>query len=159
MKIHDMEVFDATKPLIINITDKDVKEGKGNDAGACAAAVAAMRSLGATRARVHLSRTYLELEPAKLGIKSRKGKVWIRYQTPLSLRAEIIVLDRDGKMEPGEHKLGAPAKQHRLAAPRPAIQLGKRKKRIDKKTKTHPQRGNRAMYHKVANVRARGANI
>jgi|SRR5882672_9679450 len=159
MQIAGQDVYDATQPLMINITKQDIINGKGKDPGACAAAMAAMRSLGATKARVHLSRTYIELDPSAMGIKSRKSKVWMRYQTPISLAKEMIALDRGGKFEPGAHRLGAPHKFHKLKPPKPAIQLGKRKKRNDKPTKTHPQRGNRALYHRTANVRARGANI
>ncbi len=159
MQINGQDVFDATQPLMINITDQDIAKGKGKDPGACAAAMAAIRSLKATKARVHLSRTYIELDPKVLGIKSSKEKVWIRYQTPISLTKEMIALDRGGKFEKGAHKLGAPYKYHRLKPPKPAIQLGKRKKRNDKPTKTHPQRGNRKLYHRMANVRSRGANI
>jgi len=150
MRINGMDVFDATKPLMININKTDATNGKGKDPGACAAALAAMRSLGATKARVHLSRVYLELDPTALGIKSRESKVWIRYQTPHSLRSEIIALDRGGKVAPGAHK---------LIPPKPCIQLAKRKKQLrNKNAKKTPQRGNRALYHKVADVRARGAN-
>lgn len=50
----------------------------------------------ASRARVHISTTYLKV----------RGK-WFRYGTPLNLRDEIISFDRGGQFYPGEFRLKA----------------------------------------------------
>jgi hypothetical protein len=54
-----------------------------------------MRELHVKEARVHLSRIYLRTNDTN----------WVRYQTPVELRQEIIAFDRGGVFEPREFKL------------------------------------------------------
>lgn len=97
MHIRGKPVVDATLPLEIHITPEDVKSGRTKDPSRCAAARAICREMHAPAARVHVGRTYIE-----------KPDVWIRYDTPRSLRTEVITFDRGGKFEPGPHVLKVP---------------------------------------------------
>lgn len=106
MQLDGQDVFDATEPLIFDITDEDVTRGERRRPEACPIALAAMRASGATRARVHLSRTFLELNP-DIKIKNHP-KVWIKYENPLSLRTKIISFDRSRECELGACKLDIP---------------------------------------------------
>jgi len=103
MKIAGKKVVNATKPLKLVITKSDCTNGDVKDPGACAAALALRRQLHVKKARVHLSRVYVERE-----------NHWERYLTPQSLKHEIISFDRGGSFEPGEYKLYAmqPSKSH-----------------------------------------------
>jgi hypothetical protein len=94
VKISGIPVVDSTKPLKITITKADVKRGQTKDSGACAAAIAIKREMHATDARVHIGRTYVKTSDR-----------WLRFETPPSLRSEIIAFDRGGEFEPGEHTL------------------------------------------------------
>lgn len=94
MEINGKKVVNATKPLVLQITQGDCDNGKTKDPGGCAAARALKRQLHVTKARVHLGRVYVE-----------RSDSWVRYHTPVSLKAEIIAFDRGGSFEPGEYKL------------------------------------------------------
>lgn len=94
MKIEGLPVKDAKKSVALHITAADVKKGKIKNPSSCAAAVACVRSLGATEAHVHIGRTYL-----------RFNGHWQRYLTSAALRAEVVAFDRGGKFEPGEYHL------------------------------------------------------
>lgn len=139
-------VFDAKKKLLVKITNEDVVQGERRSSGACAAAIALMREEGCTRARVHLSRTYIE----------RNGH-WEMYKTSAALRNEVIVHDRDGKFEPGEYFLN----------PIPKADIVRRGKRMgsnkpgarDKGSKNRTPKKARLKPHVVHGVRPRGANI
>src|SRR5262249_36742408 len=85
MKIAGKLVRNAKKPVTLIITSNDVKKGAAKDPGACAAALACMRQLGATEARVHVGRTYIKIEDE-----------WMRYNTPVALQKEIVAFDRGG---------------------------------------------------------------
>lgn len=93
-QIDGLRVVDSKKTLVLHITNKDIKGGKLKSPAGCAAAIACLRQLKATEARVHVSRTYVR----------HNGK-WERYLTPQSLRSEIIAFDRGGKFEPGNYTL------------------------------------------------------
>lgn len=95
MKIGGLPVVDAKKPLEISIGELDIPRSKAKVPGACVAANACRRALGA-EARVHLSRVYIRLEG---------GKFWTRYATPSSLRSEIVAFDRGGRFQPGDYHL------------------------------------------------------
>jgi hypothetical protein len=139
MKINGIPVVDATKKVVIQISPKDIAKGDTKDPGACAAAQACMRQLGADMARVHIGRTYLKI-----------GNKWTRFHTSKPLRTEIIAFDRGGKFAPGEYVLGPCQPSKRATGKR---QGSRPKPRVDPKS---PKR--RRTYHTVANVRAHGAN-
>lgn len=94
VKINGLPVKDARKSIVIHVTTGDVKKGKRKGPESCAAALACQRELGATEARVHISRTYL-----------RFNGHWGRYRTEGALRDEIIAFDRGGKFEAGTYRL------------------------------------------------------
>ena len=139
MKINGIKVVDASKPVILTITARDVTKGDTKDPGACAAAQACMRELHAIAARVHIGRTYLQF----------KDK-WVRYETRDALRNEIIAFDRGGSFAPGKYVLGAvrPSQvKHRglhQGGPSPS-----KPRRLKKK---------RAAPHTVTGIRHHGAN-
>jgi hypothetical protein len=96
MRINGFPVVNATKPIVLKITPRDVAAGKTKDRNACAAAKACLREIaGCTDVRVHLSRTYVKV-----------GNKWHRYATTRAIRQEIIAFDRGGNFEPGEYMLG-----------------------------------------------------
>ena len=136
MTIDGYPVVDATKPIVLGITLRDVKKGATKDPGSCAAALACLREVkGAEKARVHIGRTYIKI-----------GKKWLRFLTPAALKNEIVAFDRGGKFAPGEYTIRPLWPSHRgtdrhLDPKKPS---GKRKKR--------------AKYHMTTDVRARGAN-
>jgi len=99
-------IHNAKLPLVLAIMPEDIEQATRKDSANCAIACAARRVFHTAEVRIHLSRIYI-----------RKGRVWLRFMTPQSLRNEIIAFDRGGSFCPGEHW---------LAAPPPAKQTGKR---------------------------------
>jgi len=146
MRINGKKVVDATKSLRITITEQDATAGKTKDPGGCAAALAIVRGYkkqGATGARVHIGRTYIEY-PDK----------FVRYETPKSLRAEIISFDRGNspKFMAGEYSLRRICPSGRLnARPKPPGPSATR-------NTTHKQRRIARVRHQIEGVRAHGAN-
>ena len=96
MKIDGLPVVDAKRPLILTITAGDIKKATPGDPSCCAAAKALERQDGVKGARVHMGRVYV-----------LTGKKWHRYETPASMRSEIIAFDRRTSFMPGLYKLGA----------------------------------------------------
>lgn len=146
MKINDFPVVNATKKISITITPRDVLNGNTKDPGACAAAKACMREVdGCTAARVHLGRTYLKMD-----------KKWIRFQTPVALRAEIISFDRGHEFQPGEYVLRAltPSERAKTGRRQGSNKPGAR----DKGSKNRTPSKHRAKPHVVHGVRSSGAN-
>lgn len=95
MKINGLPVRDATKKVVLKIAPSDCKFGSSKEPGMCAAAKAALRQVPkCSEARVHIARTYLKI-----------GDHWLRFQTSMALRGEIITFDRGGKFEAGEYEL------------------------------------------------------
>lgn len=128
-KLDGLPVVNARKSLTVHVSLKDIKAAKGKDPGRCAAALACVRQLGATEARIHLGRSYVRYN----------GK-WERYTTSASLRSEVVAFDRGGKFEPGEYKL------LKMAPHREMDKLRKRK--------TGPHNGKKKnSYHFTVGVR------
>lgn len=101
---HGLPVSDAKRDLVLHITAADIKDGARRDGDYCVAANALCRQEGFATARVHKTATYVYL---------KNGNV-LRYETPGSLYMEIMIYDRGGKMEPGDHILRAPRGSNRL---------------------------------------------
>jgi hypothetical protein len=147
MWIDGIRVVNPTKKLQISISQRDCDRGQTKDPGACAAARALLREVpNAKQARVHLGRTYVLIDDGG-------KKVWERYQTPQSLRAEIIAFDRGGEFAPGEYTIpplppSVRAKfGKRQGTPHATDNIGsKKRKRIARP------------IHVTENVRAKGAN-
>jgi hypothetical protein len=100
----DYAVKDATKDLVLKITNRDIDTSKRKANDACAAAHALCRQGGFKEARVYKTTTY---------VKHANG-TWTRFTTPKDLYMEIMIFDRGGKMEAGEYKLTAPKGSLRL---------------------------------------------
>lgn len=133
MKISGLKVADAGRDQVIHITGRDVKRGDNKDPSSCAAALACKRELHCTEAQVHIGRTYV-----------KRGRQWLRYVTPSSLKYEIVAFDRGGQFEPGEYV---------LIAPKGAMKLGYEKPTGPKKK----QGRKRESYHVIAGIRSRPA--
>ena len=120
MKIQGIEVVDADKPVVLHIRDADTKTGK-KDPEKCAAAKAACRIPGVVEARVYRTRTFLLMQ-------NKQGKKqWKRYQTPDSIRNEVIAFDRGGSFEPDDYVMKPVAERDRLGATYKRYKPGKRK--------------------------------
>jgi hypothetical protein len=102
--IYGLPVFDAKRDLVLHITQNDIAGGKKADSDYCVAANALCRQEGFKTARVHKTMTY---------VYHKDGTV-SRYVTPQSLYMEIMIYDRGGKMEAGDHILKAPKGSSRL---------------------------------------------
>jgi len=90
-----INVSNATVPLVIVITERDIERGAQKDPLHCAAAISCCRLPRVIEARVHTSTTYL---------RGRNGK-WVRYRTPSALRMGMISFDRGGAIEAGAYVL------------------------------------------------------
>lgn len=101
-KFAGLPVVDATKRVILTITHQDILSGKAGSPAACAAARACMRQMHAPAVRVHMSRIYI-----------MKGKKWVRYVTPQSMRSEMIAYDRRTSFKPGDYVINALVPSHR----------------------------------------------
>lgn len=139
MRINGIPVVDATKPLKITITKRDVTRGQTKDSGGCAAAQAIMREMHASAARVHIGRTYVKADDDK----------WMRFETPPSLRAEIIAFDRGGSFEPGTHV---------LKKLRPSHFTGKRQGSASRNARPRTATKRARPKHVVTGIRHNGAN-
>jgi hypothetical protein len=139
MQIAGLKVVDPRGKVTLHITKADITKGNTKDPAGCAAARCIMREVPeCIEARVHLGRTYIKT----------KDK-WLRYQTPGSLRSEIIAFDRGGVFEPGVYT---------LCPMSPTNQLGKQQgsnKSQSKRVKVSPKRKS---PHTVTGVRQHGAN-
>lgn len=99
----NLPVVDAIHPLVVTVTEADVKESHKKTNSDCAFAFAVKREYGVKEVRVHLSRTYI-----RAATKDR----WLRYQTPDALRSEIIAFDRGGEFKPERFTLLVPPKDN-----------------------------------------------
>lgn len=124
-------IKDANKPLQLKITTRDVNAARRKQNNLCAAARCLLRMEGVDEAIVNKTRTLI-----------RKGSIWTRYVTPISLQMELVAFDRGGRFEPGEHFL--------LPVPHYERPTGKRQgSNKDKKT---GRQGTRT-YHRITNIR------
>lgn len=141
MRINGKKVVDAKKPLKITITARDANGASRRDPGNCAAARAIVRGYreeGATGARVHLGRTYIEYDDK-----------WVRYNTPRSLKTEIVSFDR--KTNP-EYSCG----EYNLAPPSPSERIGVKSSGLSGKSGKRPHIAR--IRHQIEGVREKGAN-
>ncbi|HLG49324.1 MAG TPA: hypothetical protein VKY24_23975 [Reyranella sp.] len=92
-KIDGESVTNASRPVRIKVTDRDVKRGVPKNPNACAIALACLRDIpGATAAKVHMSTCFVNI--------AKKG--WQRWQVPEYATREIVAFDRGGKFVPCE---------------------------------------------------------
>lgn len=125
MRIDGKTIQNAKKPVTIKVLATDIKKADPKRPDACAFAQAALRQAGCSRARIHISTSYLEFD----------GK-WLRYRTPTSMRDEIISFDRAGVFNPGEYELRPIQPSHQAKG----VRIGGKttaKKPLPKKRKKH----------------------
>ena len=127
-------VKDATKPLQLTITQRDINASKRRAPEACAAAKCLLRMDGVDEAIVNKTRTFI-----------RRGATWTRYMTPISLQMELVAFDRGGRFEPGEHFL--------LPVPQYERPTGKRQGGKDKPGAKKGHSGKVRSYHRISNIR------
>jgi hypothetical protein len=133
MKIKGLKVVDAARDAVFEITPTDIQVAHPKEPGGCPAARACRRFFGVKEVLIHISRAYVRYDTR-----------WVRYCVPTSLRAEVIAIDRGGRLEPGEYVLKAPTGNERL----------------DYRKPTGPKRRpgkRRVAYHLTVNVRPQAA--
>jgi len=124
-------VKDATRDLVLSITENDIKTAKRRDNYACAAAHALCRQQHYKQARVNKTTTMVALADGS----------WLRFITPGDLYTELMIFDRGGRMAAG---------QYILKAPKGTLKLGYRPKPTGPKAETgRPRR----KQHVIDNVR------
>lgn len=151
MEIAGKRVIDAKKPAIIKITPRDVKEGDNKNPSSCAAAKAARHSIEeCISARVHIGRVYIE-----------HAKHWVRYDTPDSLRTEIIAFDKGGSFQPGDYTLRAPSPAQTVEG-RAKARGEKNRNRAGNNPTKNPRKLRvkiaKIKRHEVTGIRPKGAN-
>lgn len=122
---------DATKAVEVSVNRRDCKESQRLNPSECALARAARRELKADGVIIGLATSYII-----------RGKQAIRFDTPESVRREIVSFDRHQDFAPGDYYLTPKS---------PAQRLGNdsgRKKSGDKSGKS-----TRRKYHHSARVR------
>lgn len=149
MEINGKRVVDATKPVTIKITPKDISSGDNKNPASCAAAKAAKHSIeDCISARVHIGRVYIE-----------QDKKWVRYNTPDSLKQEIIAFDRGGSFAPGNYTL-RPISANETTEGRARLRDKSRHMRAH--SPQHPRKLAvkiaKIKRHEVTGIRPKGAN-
>jgi hypothetical protein len=132
-------VVDAKKPVTIEVTAKDCKDGKRKGPSSCAMACAAKRDYDG--AIISLSTAYLV-----------KGNKATRYLVPQAVSREIVSFDRAKKFEPGEYALNAPPDSMTISVIRERS-AGKKKGR-HKNAAGQRYTGTRTRNHRTAGIRA-----
>lgn len=133
-------VADATKPVIINVTKRDVSVSKEKTHDACAMARACERQGTCEHALVFPNVAFLV-----------KGNLAVRYRVPESVTREIVCFDRTGDFRPGEYQLSAPGKAYRLGDGR----------RRNNGVRTGKKRAYRkpALYHLTDGIRSQTVHV
>jgi len=96
-------VIDATTPLHITVSKRDVSGATPKKPEDCAMARACKRLRHADGAIIRPSRAYII-----------RGNTAIRYAVPPSVGREIVVFDRHSDFKPGDYHLSAITKSKRL---------------------------------------------
>lgn len=139
MKINGTPVIDATKSILIHISQRDVNTSKTKDPASCAAAKCCMRTITQCEgARIHVGRAYLKM-----------GGKWVRYLTSPALRTEIVAFDRGADFMPGVYSLSAIP---------PSMKVGTKKPKKGGPSTQGKRARKLRVYHITTNVRPRGAN-
>lgn len=139
LRIDGLPIKDATKEMYITVTKTDISRASTKDPAKCAVAKACERAMG-TEARVHLGRVYI-----------KQGNGWMRFQTPSTMRNELLAFDRGGGFEPRTFRLTPVAPSRRATG---KTMGGPNKGRPD-----HSNQGKRVkrQYHVTHNVRQHAA--
>lgn len=119
---------DATKPVEVSVNRRDCKEAKRLNPSECALAKAARRELHADGVIIGMSTSYII-----------RGKQAIRFDTPGSVKREIVSFDRHQDFAPGDYYLTPKS---------PTGRLGQYNK-----TRTNKNKEIKRKYHHSARVR------
>jgi hypothetical protein len=142
MKINGKPVVDGRKSLKVSVQPNDIKGAKTKNPEECAVSKALLRENPDIKAvRVHLSRTYIE-----------RDKKWERYETPVSVRTEIVSFDRNGGFQAGEYKIRAMSPSHTVEAEREKYRHNRKYR--DPRTTAHKSRN---LRHEPLDVRKRAS--
>lgn len=95
------KVFEARKPVSVEVTAADNKQGSSKDAANCAMARALCREFKADVAVVGLTYSYVI-----------KGDTAVKYSTPPTLQREIVSFDRNHDFRPGTFGLSPVSPSH-----------------------------------------------
>lgn len=106
--IDGLPVFDAKRPLKVEVKASDVAKADLKKPNSCAVAQACYRATHAHEVRVHLGRVYVRTNNTN----------WQRFVTPKDMRTEIIAFDRGGEFEPGEFLLNVPPPSKKVTGKR-----------------------------------------
>lgn len=107
-------VVDATEPVRVTVTPKDISAAVKKKHNACVLAKACQRDLGATAAMISATRAFLVY-----------GDRAVRYCLAEDTAREIIAFDRGGKFMPGTYTFQKPAGASRLGQKRGYGPMGK----------------------------------
>lgn len=135
MNIDSKPVKNALRAVTISVKSQDVKRGAVKEPSQCALALAALRDVpNCTRARIHVSTSYLEV-----------GDKWLRFRTPRAVRDEIISFDRGTGFHEGDYTLIPIQPSHRAS--------GKRQGTTGAKTGKKRPKIARIIRHTITGVR------
>lgn len=100
----DVQVaVDADKPVEVSVSRRDCKDAKRLNPSECALARAARRDLQADGVIIGISSSYVI-----------KGKTAYRFDTPESVKREIVSFDRHQDFAPGDYHLNPKSPSARL---------------------------------------------
>lgn len=92
--LEGLPVYDADKPIVIEIIKADIRHRDRKNPEKCALAQACKRELHVTEAKAYLSRLYI-----------KHGDHWLRYMLPESVRMEVASFDRGGGFSEGTYRI------------------------------------------------------
>jgi|SRR5208337_1014208 len=100
----DLEEVDAVKPLVVEVTARDIKLAKAKNSKECALARAVKRTMPVKAAYFLRTIAWLEF-PSKM----------VRYRLSHSVQKEIVSFDRNKMMSTGEYVLSpvSPTQAHK----------------------------------------------
>jgi hypothetical protein len=129
---------DAYSPIRIRVMAKDTPSAKQKSPSSCAFARAACRELDADGAYIGIVESCIIV-----------GEKVIRFQTPESVRREIVSFDRHRDFRPGEYQLSAVCPKRRLGARKTKTPNGSRVRlNRNRKPKTVPD-----VFHRTVAIR------
>jgi hypothetical protein len=102
-------IADSTKPLEVEVTQRDVKKAKQLKEDCCAMAKACERKDGIDGAIIKTTCAFII-----------RGNMAIKYHVPACVTREIISFDRHGDFRPGKYYLNPVPKSHETGRPRGA---------------------------------------
>lgn len=128
---------DAYSPIKIRVMAKDTPNAKQKSPSSCAFAKAACRELDADGAYIGMVESCVIV-----------GDKVIRFQTPESVRREIVSFDRHRDFRPGEYQLSAVCPGRRMGARKEQRRVRRLRPNRNRKPKSIPD-----VFHKTVAIR------